>query len=318
MAEPELLVERGEDGVALLTMNRPDRLNALSDEMLTLLLDALRGLAADAEVGCVVLTGAGRGFSAGGDMKARATGERPPPDTPEAGMDQLRARMEASRLLHEMPKPTIAMLNGVAAGAGMALALACDKRIAGEGARMTTAFAKMGFSGDFGGHWFLSRLVGPARARELYFTSEVLDSARMAALGLANRVVPDAAFAGRDDGPRPPTRRRAACRLALHEAQHESGRGGHAVGRAGRGSLRHDALPRNRGPPGSAARLRGKAAAGVQGALTAAAGVASKAGVGGGGPAQMSTSVPAPRAASSRIPVSVSRYRSRPVGSNQP
>ena len=193
MAEAELLAERA-DGVALLTMNRPEQLNALGGDMLTLLLDALRDLAADAEIGCVVLTGAGRGFCAGGDMKARATGERPPPATPEAGMDHLRARMEASRLLHEMPKPTIAMLNGVAAGAGMALALACDMRIAGESARMTTAFAKMGFSGDFGGHWFLSRLVGPARARELYFTSEMLDSARMAALGLANRAVPDASL----------------------------------------------------------------------------------------------------------------------------
>ncbi len=191
--EPELLVERA-DGVALLTMNRPEQLNALGGDMLPLLLDALGAAATDAEVGCVVLTGAGRGFCAGGDMKARATGERPPPATPEAGADALRARMECSRLLHEMPKPTIAMLNGVAAGAGMALALACDMRIAGESARMTTAFAKMGFSGDFGGHWFLSRLAGPARARELYFTSEVLDSARMAALGLANRVVPDAAL----------------------------------------------------------------------------------------------------------------------------
>ena len=189
--EPELLVERVEDGVALLTMNRPEQLNALGGDMLPLLLEALEAVATDGEVGCVVLTGAGRGFCAGGDMKARATGERPPPASPEAGADALRARMECSRLLHEMPKPTLAMLNGVAAGAGMALALACDMRIAGESARMTTAFAKMGFSGDFGGHWFLSRLVGPARARELYFTSEALDSARMAALGLANRVVPD-------------------------------------------------------------------------------------------------------------------------------
>src|SRR5215218_6142495 len=190
--EPELLVERVEDGVALLTMNRPEQLNALGGDMLPLLLRTLGAVATDAEVGCVVLTGAGRGFCAGGDMKARATGVRPPPATPEAGADALRARMECSRLLHEMPKPTIAMVNGVAAGAGMALALACDMRIAGESARMSTAFAKMGFSGDFGGHWFLSRLVGPARARELYFTSAMLDAARMEALGLANRVMPDA------------------------------------------------------------------------------------------------------------------------------
>ena len=99
--------------------------------------------------------------------------------------------MEASRLLHEMPKPTIAMLNGVAAGAGMSLALACDLRIAGRSARMTTAFAKVGLSGDYGGTWFLTQLVGTARARELYFLSDVLDAARIEALGLANRVVAD-------------------------------------------------------------------------------------------------------------------------------
>ena len=99
--------------------------------------------------------------------------------------------MEASRLLHEMPKPTIAMLNGVAAGAGLSLALACDLRIAGHSARMTTAFTKVGLSGDYGGTWFLTQLVGTARARELYFTSDVLEASRIEALGLANRVVPD-------------------------------------------------------------------------------------------------------------------------------
>ena len=110
-------------------------------------------------------------------------------------MHDLRSRMEASRLLHEMGKPTIAMLNGVAAGAGMSLALACDMRIAGRSARMTTAFAKVGLSGDFGGTWFLTRLVGPARARELYFTSAMLDADAIERLGLANRVVDDAALA---------------------------------------------------------------------------------------------------------------------------
>lgn len=191
--EPELLAERAE-GVLLLTLNRPEALNALGGDMMRDLLHALQAAATDPEIGCVVLTGAGRGFSAGGDMKARATGARPPPATPEAGADELRSRMECSRLLHEMPKPTVAMVNGVAAGAGMSLALACDLRIAGEGARMTTAFARMGFSGDFGGHWFLTRLVGPARARELYFTSGMLDAAGLERLGLVNRVVPDAAL----------------------------------------------------------------------------------------------------------------------------
>jgi 2-(1,2-epoxy-1,2-dihydrophenyl)acetyl-CoA isomerase len=102
--------------------------------------------------------------------------------------------MEASRLLHDMPKPTIAMVNGVAAGAGMSLALACDLRIAGESARMTTAFAKVGLSGDYGGTYFLTQLVGPSKARELYLTAEILDATRLLALGLVKRVVPDAAL----------------------------------------------------------------------------------------------------------------------------
>jgi 2-(1,2-epoxy-1,2-dihydrophenyl)acetyl-CoA isomerase len=109
---------------------------------------------------------------------------------------RLRARMDVSRLLHDIPKPTIAMVNGAAAGAGMALALACDLRIAGQSARFVTAFAKVGFSGDFGGSWFLARLVGTAKARELYFTAEPLDAAQALALGVVNRVVPDAELAG--------------------------------------------------------------------------------------------------------------------------
>jgi len=103
--------------------------------------------------------------------------------------------MEISRLLHEIPKPTIAMVNGAAAGAGLAMALACDLRFAGESARFVTAFAKVGFSGDFGGSYFLSKLVGTGKARELYFTAEPLDAAQALALGIANRVVPDAELA---------------------------------------------------------------------------------------------------------------------------
>ncbi|MEN0074799.1 MAG: enoyl-CoA hydratase [Paracraurococcus sp.] len=190
---PGDLIVSEEAGVALLTMNRPDSLNALGGTLLDELLAALARIATDMSVGCVVLTGAGRGFSAGGDMKSRATGERPILEgTREQAQMSLRARMEASRLLHEMPKPTIAMVNGVAAGAGMSLMLACDMRIGGRSARMGTAFARMGFSGDFGGHWFLNRLVGPAKARELYFTAEVIDSAEMYRLGLLNRLVEDA------------------------------------------------------------------------------------------------------------------------------
>lgn len=190
----ELMVRR-EGGIAVVTLNRPERLNALTKTMMQSLLVELSACASDDTIRCVVLTGAGRAFCAGGDVRVQAeTAARGTDQTPEQRTDELRASMEASRLLHEMPKPTIAMLNGVAAGAGCSLALACDLRIAGESARLTTAFVKVGLSGDFGGSWFLSRLVGPARARELYFMSEVLDASRMEALGLVNRVVPDAAL----------------------------------------------------------------------------------------------------------------------------
>lgn len=192
MSETDLLA-RVEDGVAVLTMNRPDALNALTRPMMKGLWDALERFGADPEVGCIVLTGAGRAFCAGGDVKAMASGEKNL-GTFEAKAADLRSRMDIVRLLHAGPKPTIAMVNGVAAGAGLGLALACDMRVAGASARMTTAFAKVGLSGDFGGTWFLNRLVGPARARELYFTSEILDADRIAALGLANRVVADAAL----------------------------------------------------------------------------------------------------------------------------
>ena len=190
MSETDLLARVEEGGVAVLTMNRPDALNALTRPMMRAMWDALERYGADPDIGCIVLTGAGRGFCAGGDVKAMASGEKNL-GTFEAKAQDLRARMDIVRLLHAGPKPTIAMVNGVAAGAGLGLALACDIRIAAASARMTTAFAKVGLSGDFGGTWFLNRLVGPARARELYFMSEILDSARIEALGLANRVVPD-------------------------------------------------------------------------------------------------------------------------------
>jgi len=187
----EELLTRIDNGLAVITLNRPERLNALTRDMLSGLLGVLADFAADPDIGCVVLTGAGRAFCSGGDVKVQAATAGKSGLSPEQRTDQLRRGMEASRLLHEMPKPTIAMVNGVAAGAGMSLALACDMRIVAESARMTAAFAKVGLSGDYGGTWFLTKLVGPALARELYFTSEVLDSRRMAELRLANRVVAD-------------------------------------------------------------------------------------------------------------------------------
>ena len=186
------LLEVIKDGVAVLTLNRPERLNAMSGAMLDGLLEALPRLAEDGAVGVVVLTGAGRGFCAGGDVKAMAEGSETTGVTLEERAQGLRARMEVSRWLHEMPKPTIAMVRGAAAGAGLSLALACDLRIAGDSARFGTAFARVGYSGDFGGSFFLTRLVGTAKARELYFTADLLDAHQALGLGLVNRVIADA------------------------------------------------------------------------------------------------------------------------------
>jgi len=186
----EEILCRKENGVAVVTLNRPERLNALTRGMLGALGPLLADLAEDPAIGCVVLTGAGGAFCSGGDVRVQAAAAgKPSEQSPEQRADSLRASMEAARLLHDMPKPTIAMVNGVAAGAGMSLALACDLRIASTSARMTTAFAKVGLSGDFGGTYFLTRIVGPALARELYFTAEVMSVERLFELRLVSRVV---------------------------------------------------------------------------------------------------------------------------------
>ena len=188
-ALPEL-IETTEDGIATLTFNRPERMNALSTPIMQGLLDGLPRLAGDPAVKVVLLTGAGRAFCAGGDVKSMAEGAGEQRSAAEATA-HLRSQMEVSRILHELPKPTIAMINGPAAGAGLALALACDLRIAGASARLVTAFVRVGFSGDFGGSYFLTRLVGTAKARELYFTGRPVDADEALTLGLVNRVVPD-------------------------------------------------------------------------------------------------------------------------------
>jgi 2-(1,2-epoxy-1,2-dihydrophenyl)acetyl-CoA isomerase len=188
----EDLLERIEDGVAVLTMNRPERLNALSGPMLGAMLEALPRLAEDARVGALILTGAGRAFCAGGDVKAMAEGREADGTTLEDKAQALRARMDVSRWLHELPKPTIAMVRGAAAGAGLSLALACDLRIVGDTARLATAFARVGYPGDFGGSYYLTKLVGTGKARELYFTADIVDAAEAVRLGMVNRVVPEA------------------------------------------------------------------------------------------------------------------------------
>ena len=191
------LLESIPDGVATLTMNRPQARNAFTYEMLAAMAEALARLAADTSVRAVVLTGAGGAFCSGGDVKsfakAAASGAAP------MGFDQrvhdLRMRMDVSRQLHEMPKPTLAVIPGAAAGAGLSLALACDLRIAADSAKLTTAFSKVGLSGDFGGSYFLNKLVGASRARELYFTARVLTPAEALQWGMLDRVVPQAELA---------------------------------------------------------------------------------------------------------------------------
>jgi 2-(1,2-epoxy-1,2-dihydrophenyl)acetyl-CoA isomerase len=180
-----------ENRVAIVTLNHPERLNALTRGMIGGLGGMLAEFAQDPGIGCVVLTGAGRGFCSGGDVAVQAATAGKSGQSPEQRADGLRAGMMASQLLHDMPKPTIAMVNGVAAGAGMSLALACDIRIAAKSARMTTAFSKVGLSGDYGGSYFLTRIVGSALARELYFTAEMMDSTRLEGLRLVSRVVGD-------------------------------------------------------------------------------------------------------------------------------
>jgi 2-(1,2-epoxy-1,2-dihydrophenyl)acetyl-CoA isomerase len=183
-----------DNGIATLTMNRAQRKNAMSPAMVSALLEWLPKLAEDSSVGVVIITGAGNAFCSGGDVKAMAE-RTEQTQNGDAGLEQraqqLRKRMEIARWLHEMPKPTIARIGGAAAGAGLSIALACDMRIACQSAKFTTAFGRVGYSGDFGGSYFLTRLVGTAKARELYYTAEVLDADKAMALGLLNRLVAD-------------------------------------------------------------------------------------------------------------------------------
>ena len=178
-----------EDGVAVLTFNRPERRNALTWPMLDALGRMLAHAESDDAVGAVVLTGAGGAFCAGGDVKGFA--ERRPGEIPAGQLQRQRqAQAATSGRLWRMAKPTVAVLPGPAAGAGLSLALACDLRYAADTAVLVTAFAKVGLAGDYGSAWFLTRLVGPARARELLYLSPRLSAADAAALGLVNAVLP--------------------------------------------------------------------------------------------------------------------------------
>ena len=188
-----------EAGVATITLNRPDKRNALSNELTPALRRVLLDADTDPTVRCVVITGAGRAFCSGGDVSGMGGNASPPPmasDAPKRTIDDairnLQQGQETLTLrLFDLSKPTIAALPGAAAGAGMSIALACDLRIAAQSAFITTAFANIGLSGDYGGSWLLTRLVGPSRAKELYYTSRRVGADEGLALGIFNEVVAD-------------------------------------------------------------------------------------------------------------------------------
>jgi len=190
MADAEFSVVRYEaaDGVATITLDRPDVLNAFDRALKDELLAALKRAGTDKTVRVVIVTGEGRAFSAGQDLRERAAR---PADEPTPLDQELRARYNPIVVaIRDMPKPVIAAVNGVAAGAGMSLALACDLRIASEHASFIEVFGRVGLVPDTGSTWFLPRLVGAAKALELMWTTEAVDAPTALSVGLVNRVVP--------------------------------------------------------------------------------------------------------------------------------
>jgi 2-(1,2-epoxy-1,2-dihydrophenyl)acetyl-CoA isomerase len=195
-----VLLER-DAGVATVTLNRPERMNALTDELMRALPERLREAAEDPDVRCVVLTGTGdRAFSAGADL-GDASGRQPPGEgvvgegeVLETSIDRLQRYQESSWLLHTMSKPTIAAINGAAAGASLSLCGACDLRLASDNAVLATAFQRIGFSGDFGGSYFWTKILGTAKARELYMLGDRVSAEQALEIGMVHRVFPQSEF----------------------------------------------------------------------------------------------------------------------------
>jgi len=182
-------LEERDAGVVTFTLNRPERLNAVTEQMMRALAGRLAEVAKDASVGVVVLTGAGRAFCVGGDIKDME--DNPVPRDFDYRVDRLMSMQQVAVLLRTMPKVTIAAINGPAMGAGLSMALACDMRISARSARFSTSFVKVGLSGDFGGSHTLQRLIGIARARELYYTGRTVEAEEAERIGLAGRLVDD-------------------------------------------------------------------------------------------------------------------------------
>ncbi|MGH1420508.1 MAG: enoyl-CoA hydratase-related protein [Hyphomonas sp.] len=195
MSDESTVLTRDVDGVRVITLNRPDRLNALNDSIMAPLAVAVVEAAEDETIGCVVVTGAGRGFCSGGDLKGNRAKLEVTPNVggpTEQSHLRLRSHMETSRVLHEMGKPTIAMINGPVAGAGIGIAGACDLRFAGQSATFLSAFDRIGGSGDFGSTWFWTQILGTAKARELFFLGEKFDAEAALKFGLYTRLFSDA------------------------------------------------------------------------------------------------------------------------------
>jgi 2-(1,2-epoxy-1,2-dihydrophenyl)acetyl-CoA isomerase len=175
------------DGVGIVTLNRPERRNALHPDMFDVVPRVLEQFVVDPEVGCILITGAGTAFCAGGDVR----GDPPYEGPTDRAAEILAGNARMVVMLHDAPKISIAALPGPAVGAGLGIALAADLRIASASARLIPGWGKLAFSGDFGGTWLLSRLLGPARALELLINDTALTADEALALGLVNRVVPD-------------------------------------------------------------------------------------------------------------------------------
>ncbi len=187
------LNQERDGAVAILTLNRPDVLNAFNDELGHALVDAVRAVAADDAVRCVVITGAGRAFSSGEDLAALA-GDYERGNAPELGQTLINRYNPLIRALRDTPKPVVAAINGVAAGAGASLALACDFRIASDRAKLVLAFIKVGLIPDSGALWHLSRMIGTAAAFRLAATGDPIGAEDALSMGLLDRVVPAEEF----------------------------------------------------------------------------------------------------------------------------
>ena len=257
-----VLLDKRSDGVGLITLNRPDSLNAMGEDLLPRLAEALEDCAADAAVRCVAITGAGRAFCAGGDVKGMAAGnarsaegasKAPSIDAQIEGL--WNSELATSHQVYTMPKPTVALLNGVAAGGGMSLALACDMRVASDKARLVTAFRNVGLGGDYGMNYLLPRFVGPGRARELLFRGENLNVQEAHELGVVNRIIPHESFMDEaltycaDGGD------------CADEAEHGDGGASVAVGGVAAGGDEPHAGTLGHGPSRGRAGIRGEAEA---------------------------------------------------------